>query len=527
MTGTNTNFIKSRNVPLDFTFESLDPNADNSLFYDLCEACKDGNLKKVDHLVNDYGAPVNDVDVWNCSALYWACLCGHYRVAEFLLQNGCNYDPDTSIGMRCFDNALNLDIRRLLMSYKSVNGINKNQPFASYLNELLQEHPFEDVRFTFGSGATWSFSAHRFMLAARSGYFKTLLQSDKWRDQPEILLDTLSVDKDTFSALLRFLYTGQLGDIEVHVLANLGAAALDMNMDGLERRCGNELAAGDTSRHSMRRKNNVRDLSILRHDMDLFVKRLLVCAAYVDPIGDGEWAVEKLYIEPTPDDAAAADEKSSNDTGEQQARFTDWLKNATNLEGPNALFADIAVYLTEEQLMFPCHKAVLCRSHYFKGFFQGAFADSATKTSKIQYDTITTLDLPVIHSDFPSDVFECVLKFLYTDHAAITSDLAYDVLLGADFLLIDRLKLLAADVLTGSKEPPVDIYLLLKVSQELNIDRMEYWCINYFAENFDRYIDEPKFQGLVRRPPRTIEVYDDIGKWSSRRTVRNVLTASR
>jgi hypothetical protein len=51
---------------------TLDPNADN-LFDELCTASKQGDLEKVESLVKNFGANINTVDEWQCSALYWAC----------------------------------------------------------------------------------------------------------------------------------------------------------------------------------------------------------------------------------------------------------------------------------------------------------------------------------------------------------------------------------------------------------------------------------------------------------------------
>lgn len=81
-----------------------DPNLD----FDLDTACKKGALTVVQRHVNE-GADFSVVDDHGNYALYWACLCGHIDIVRFLLSRGaCDLDG------RCYDNALNTDIRAVL-----------------------------------------------------------------------------------------------------------------------------------------------------------------------------------------------------------------------------------------------------------------------------------------------------------------------------------------------------------------------------------------------------------------------------
>lgn len=57
--------------------------SETTLFDELCTATREGDLERVAYIVS-VGGPVNAVDKWQCSPLYWACRC-HY---PFLSQHG-------------------------------------------------------------------------------------------------------------------------------------------------------------------------------------------------------------------------------------------------------------------------------------------------------------------------------------------------------------------------------------------------------------------------------------------------------
>jgi hypothetical protein len=57
---------------MDADAPTLDVNA-SSLFEELCTAAKEGDQEKVESLIKNFGAPINVVDDWQCSPLYWAC----------------------------------------------------------------------------------------------------------------------------------------------------------------------------------------------------------------------------------------------------------------------------------------------------------------------------------------------------------------------------------------------------------------------------------------------------------------------
>lgn len=57
-------------------------------------------------------------DKWDSTPLYYACLCGHLEIVEFLLENGARCEANTFDGERCLYGALTDQIRNILKNYK-------------------------------------------------------------------------------------------------------------------------------------------------------------------------------------------------------------------------------------------------------------------------------------------------------------------------------------------------------------------------------------------------------------------------
>jgi hypothetical protein len=58
----------------------------------LHEAAKKGDLRKVAALINQPGSEINSIDHYRKVPLHYACIAGHYEVAEYLLANGANVE---------------------------------------------------------------------------------------------------------------------------------------------------------------------------------------------------------------------------------------------------------------------------------------------------------------------------------------------------------------------------------------------------------------------------------------------------
>ncbi|KAG0172713.1 hypothetical protein DFQ28_009947 [Apophysomyces sp. BC1034] len=444
---------------------TLDESSGN-LFDELCTATREGQLEKTEVLVKNFGAPINHVDDWQCSPLYWACLCGHYEVVKFLLENGAQCDRDTFQGERCLYGALNSDIRNLLLSYKITKAVDKNQPYLQFLCDLHQAHPYHDLTFVIRLNEDLhEFPAHRFVLAARSPFFRKELLS-RWRSKTKIRLQQALVDPVSFAAVLRYIYTGQFADLDRRVLENMIFVCRHLDLPELRLRCEEEL---DKETQNAHRSRDAKETARIRGDFETFLEHLLHTAVHTIR-EDDVWTATQRYL----DSDAAVD----------------------------ATFADIAVRL--DDVVFPCHKACLTRSDYFKVMLSGAFCESEAGNTTIRYGE-GELNVPLIElHGVPAHVFPYMLEYLYTDRCTIPAEIAYDVMVAADMLLIERLKVIAAITLTNQIKPVMDIYELIRTSITLNVDRLEQWCIRYFADHLDDFLDQPEFHALIRESAHSI-----------------------
>jgi hypothetical protein len=68
-------------------------------FRELCEACRKGDLKVCQEKITE-GVNVNARDPYDYTPLILASLCGHYEVAQLLLESGALCERDTFQGER-------------------------------------------------------------------------------------------------------------------------------------------------------------------------------------------------------------------------------------------------------------------------------------------------------------------------------------------------------------------------------------------------------------------------------------------
>lgn len=167
-----------------------------------------------------------------------------------------------------------------------------------------------------------------------------------------------------------------------------------------------------------------------------------------------------------------------------------------------------------KSILFPVHRAMLMRSEYFLTMFSSAFRE-AQDTDYLQ----------IVPIDCSPNVLETVLTFLYTEMTAFPLGLAIDVLFAADLLLLEKLKLKAAVVIstlgTGSMsqtparldtseslpadQEELDIYDVVRAAWLLRVPRLEEFGAKYFAYRLESYIDSEEFADLIRDSALRIE----------------------
>lgn len=289
------------------------------------------------------------------------------------------------------------------------------------------------------------------------------------------------MDASAFKAVLGYLYTGQLLDTKKDILENIVFVCKHLELPELQARCEHILSTGGNADKNANRAQDAKEMAKIRSDYERFLGTLLQNAMHIKRDGHGSATATRPW---------------------QQERQEQVSMAAT--------FADIGIVV--DNIMFPCHRACLCRSEYFKIMLQGNFSESDLDSSTVRIgDEQVQLPLVDLH-DVAPETFSYVLEFLYTDRCTIPAKEAYDVLLVADMLFLDRLKSIASIAITNQEKPVMDIYDLIRTAIELNVDRLEQWCTRYFAEHLDDFINEPEFLELIRESAQSITGRQETGK---------------
>lgn len=194
-----------------------DANSSETLrraFTDLCNACRAGDIDLVESLVATQDLDINQVDDWDYSPLILLSLCGHLEIVRILLASGAVCDRDTFQGARCVYGALNDTIRDLLLSYEVSKAVDVLQPFASHISSILfgfGAHT-KDICFYFGHAngvlarGYQHFRVNRFLLAARSSYFREkLTNGGSWTNRTVVEMP-ITADPAIFKIIVDYLY---------------------------------------------------------------------------------------------------------------------------------------------------------------------------------------------------------------------------------------------------------------------------------------------------------------------------------
>ncbi|XP_019744024.1 ankyrin repeat and BTB/POZ domain-containing protein 1 isoform X2 [Hippocampus comes] len=197
--------------------------------HDLFSSCRKGDICSVRYLVEERDVDLNVRDNWDSSPLYYACLCGHEELVQYLLASGAKCEANTFDGERCLYGSLNDSIRRLLKEYKCV-GVRamKRHDFNYFLHLLLEQGLHSDITFVVHGQM---FTAHRCVLAALSEYFAEMFAT-KWTNKSLIHLKHPLINPAAFGAVLQYLYTGR-ADIDVSLVDDCRRLAKQCKMTDL------------------------------------------------------------------------------------------------------------------------------------------------------------------------------------------------------------------------------------------------------------------------------------------------------
>ncbi|KAE8374886.1 hypothetical protein BDV26DRAFT_31668 [Aspergillus bertholletiae] len=482
-------------------------------FRELCAACRKGDLKVCQEKISE-GVNINARDPYDYTPLILASLCGHYEVAQLLLESGALCERDTFQGERCLYNALNDRIRNLLLEYDYSKSTDPIQPLAAHISSLItRDHPVtSDIVVT---AEDESLYLHKFILSARSPYFRTKLAA-----APDTITWKLpnTIPPQAFAAAIKYLYFGEAsrelrsgpgtGFTESEVFTGIDRIAKHLEIDTL---VDSILDSGD---RRLARQRRTAELTKGRDQLEEWFRSNVLH--------------NKLVVETS----KAGDVKWDRNN----AIFADVLLQADELLGDTDEYSngalqpgDCADTGSKEQrqksVLFPCHRAMLLRSEFFHTMFSSQFREAHLEDH-----------LHIINVDCSPDVLEIILMFLYTERADFPLDVAVDVLFAADMLFIEKLKTKAAVVIStlGSgnmsqaeaaktrgttEEDDLDIYAIIRAAWMTRVQRLEEFAARYLAYRLEAHIDSPEFAQLIqesasriqgRQETDSIELLDDI-----------------
>ncbi|CCF32449.1 BTB/POZ domain-containing protein [Colletotrichum higginsianum] len=504
-------------------------------------ACRRGDLKTCQELISA-GVNINGKDRFDYTPLIIASLCGHLELVQLLLESGALAERNTFQGERCIYNALNDRIRNLLLEYDYSKSTDPLQPWAGHITSLLSK----DVPKTADIGliaAAQSFDLHKFILAARTPYFRRKLS-----DAPETTTWKLpsTLPLESFQVALRYLYLGEVPRDVVTPRSTVSEEEVLTGVDKLSKQLEIEqlweaiLAGGDRRLARQRYEDEVKRAQgqverfyrdkVLGHKMVVETKR----------VGDIKWRHDNSIFA---DCLLCAHEPESDEVGNDAGEDDDANAGVVRLNGIPLGPAvntdgDRPKRRPRKSVVYPVHKAMLIRSPYFETMFSSDFREAQDSEH-----------LHVVTVDCMPDVLEIVLTYLYTEKVDCPLELALDLLYTADILFLDKLKTKAAQAIStlgsgnsnvwadrthasaGRQEEgeeqqqqqdemePINIYDVIHAAWDLRVQRLEEFGARYLADRLEDYIDEPEFAELIRESAErirnrqetdTIELLDDI-----------------
>ncbi|KAM0800157.1 BTB/POZ domain-containing protein [Usnea florida] len=531
---------EERKLIQDGKLKEDNPLDDSETFIDLCEACRRGDLKTCQEAITE-GVNINAKDAKDYTPLILASLCGHFEVVQLLLESGALCERDTFQGERCLYNALNDRIRNLLLSYDYSKSADPLQPLASHFTSLLTREQPQTADIVIAAGEE-SFHLHKFLLSARSPYFARKLS---------VAPDTTSwklpsaIAPQAFGVAMKYVYFGEIpndvgggpgtGFSEDEVLEGINKISRQLEIvrlwDGI-------LESGDRRLSRQRRSVEIEkgqkqleawfSANVLKH-------KIIIDTAKVENV---KWDrsnvifADVLLRADESDDAHESETPPVQDPQQEEPEMRDNIPISPLSPASRSLSRKPKLY---KSVLFPVHRAMLLRSEYFLTMFSSAFRE-AQPTEYLQ----------IIPIDCSPEVLEVILKFLYTEKTGIPLTIAIDVLFAADLLLIEKLKLKAAVVISTlgngsmsqlpmrldfdeaqfSEQEELDIYDVIRAGWLTRVPRLEEFGARYLAYRLESYIDDEEFADLVRESANrikgrqetdTIELLDDIRYYLSER----------
>ena len=414
--------------------------------------CKSGSFEDLQRLVEDSDVDLNARDRWDNTPLYYACLCGHHEIVEFLLKNGSRCPENTFDGERCLYGALTDEIKLLVKNCKQVQ---ERDRYYELMTLLRERHQYSDVTFVVHGD---EFRLHKCILAARFQHFAEKFAL-KWQRSP-VTISNERVTSRAFRAVVQYVYTGRL-DIVHEGVAEVKLLACKFKLELLlEEIHESERRIYELGKLKPLLRSHVRFFSVesarsrrkLRQQLRLLADRVIPTSAN----GWIDYGVLPFSGEPD----------------------------------STAFYADVLVLV--EQHTFYAHRAFLCcYSEYFRARLDDHFGENALVATGHQR-------LPLVHlRDVSVVAFKAMVLHAYADAFECADvDEALELLDYARMLLVPALsqrccRFLAERVDIGN------VFALYRSAKFFECERLEQRCTLFMALHLDRVVELDEFSQLV------------------------------
>uniref|UniRef100_H2ZB42 BTB/POZ domain-containing protein 8 n=1 Tax=Ciona savignyi TaxID=51511 RepID=H2ZB42_CIOSA len=427
------------------------------------------NLKYHRYLHEEKDVDLNLRDKWDSSPLYYACLCGHTELVEYLLQNGAKCVENSFDGERCLYGALTNEIRNLIINWKQVHssGLRRERHY-DMMRSLLDTGRFYDV--TINVQGT-QFKAHRYILAARSEYFANAFGT-KWKNSEVVNITHHLVTADAFSCLLQFLYTGRM-DVSCDMVEQVKRLAKNCQLDQLLHEINKvELRIDELIKLKPQMKKRVKAFSVEGEAcMSVFRDDLRKLVDHVIPPSLHDWV-------------------------------EDGVLPFTKMWRATLLFPDVCFNIDDH--LFLGHKAIFCAcSDYFTALLEDHFLENTFHTE------LHTLPVITLNHISP-ETFKNIVISMYADELEFSSvETAYETMCVSHMLLFNSLTRRCGQVL-GQSLDENNLFSFFKVARNFDLPKLEDTCTMYMAKILDKLVETDEFAELVEEDAASVRDRQEV-----------------